>query len=407
MLGRFRLSFTTDAATLQTTSIRLDRKDSELVDLEVALGKAHAQRGQGDQAVAAFVLALALTRDRAGKARIIAEAAPLDGTLEKLAERAAGDAQFHADLARHFAERGNMPLANVQFDKARGLYERSLSERPENDQVATELAQLLFDAARATARAAAGQSKNEPRLDEATKASLRRQALDRLKAARTTLTRLRETGPRDTRLTVAKALIAWQQESDLAGVRDKAALAKLPAEEQKALTRFWADVAKSAEPASPAERIELARFCKMKKLYHTAAGLYASAFAAGPRLADDIGAGHRYNAACYAALAAAGQSVEAARIDDKERTRLRQQALDWLRADLAMRSKLLETGKAADRATVQRNMLHWQRDIDLAGARGAAALAKLPADEQAAWAQLWADVAALLKKAQEKPKSPR
>jgi hypothetical protein len=38
--------------------------------------------------------------------------------------------------------------------------------------------------------------------------------------------------------------------------------------------------------------------------------------------------------------------------------------------------------------------------------RTKAALAKLPADERAAFTQLWADVAALLKKAQAKPKQP-
>ena len=43
-------------------------------------------------------------------------------------------------------------------------------------------------------------------------------------------------------------------------------------------------------------------------------------------------------------------------------------------------------------------------DPDLAGIRDAAALAKLPADEQKAFTQFWADVAALLKKAEEKPK---
>ena len=51
-------------------------------------------------------------------------------------------------------------------------------------------------------------------------------------------------------------------------------------------------------------------------------------------------------------------------------------------------------------------MCHWQQDTDLAGLRDAAALAKLPADQQKACTQLWADVAALLKRAQEKPKSP-
>ena len=46
-------------------------------------------------------------------------------------------------------------------------------------------------------------------------------------------------------------------------------------------------------------------------------------------------------------------------------------------------------------------MLDWQQDIDLAGIRDAAAMAKLPEEEQKAFGQLWADVAALSKKAAE------
>ena len=61
------------------------------------------------------------------------------------------------------------------------------------------------------------------------------------------------------------------------------------------------------------------------------------------------------------------------------------------------------TGKPADRAEVQEAMPHWQQDTDLAGLRDAAALAKLPAEEQKAFTQLWADVAALLKKASGPP----
>ena len=44
---------------------------------------------------------------------------------------------------------------------------------------------------------------------------------------------------------------------------------------------------------------------------HRSARLYAAAFAADPKLADDLKAGHRYNAACFAALAAAGQGEDA------------------------------------------------------------------------------------------------
>ena len=63
------------------------------------------------------------------------------------------------------------------------------------------------------------------------------------------------------------------------------------------------------------------------------------------------------------------------------------------------RAKQLASGRKEDRAAVQQKLRHWQKDTDLAGIRDAAALAKLPADERAAFTQLWADVAALLKKA--------
>jgi hypothetical protein len=47
---------------------------------------------------------------------------------------------------------------------------------------------------------------------------------------------------------------------------------------------------------------------------------------------------------------------------------------------------------------------HRQQDTDLAGIRDKAALDKLPAEEQKAFTQEAADVAALLKKAGEKPR---
>ena len=49
---------------------------------------------------------------------------------------------------------------------------------------------------------------------------------------------------------------------------------------------------------------------------------------------------------------------------------------------------------------VQKTLQHWQQDTDLAGIRDAAALVNLPADEQQACTRLWADVAALQKKAE-------
>jgi serine/threonine-protein kinase len=164
--------------------------------------------------------------------------------------------------------------------------------------------------------------------------------------------------------------------------------------------KFAAFQNRSYTPASNDERLGLAEWCRVKKLPRTATGLYAFAFAADPKLADDLLAAHRYSAACFAALAAAGQGDDAAKLDDQERTRLRQQARDWLRADLALRRQQHQTGEPADRAAVQQALRHWQQDTDLAGIRDAAALAKLSAEEQKAFTQLWAEVAALRKKAE-------
>src|SRR5262249_8995339 len=125
----------------------------------------------------------------------------------------------------------------------------------------------------------------------------------------------------------------------------------------------------------------------------------ADAFAADAKLADDLKAAHRYHAACSAALAAAGQAEDAAKLDDKEKTRLRQQALDWLRADLALRRKQLRSWWPGRAGQARAALAHWQKDPDLASLRDQAALAKLPAQEQKAFARLWADVQALLKKA--------
>jgi hypothetical protein len=159
-----------------------------------------------------------------------------------------------------------------------------------------------------------------------------------------------------------------------------------------------------ALPKDNNERLAFAREAYNRKLTAVATRLWAEALEADPGLANDLRAAHRYNAACAAALAAAGQGEDAAQLDDRERTRLQKQALDWLRADLTLRTKQLESGPPADRAAAQRALLHWQKDPDLAGIRDKEALAKLPAEERAACAKLWADVAALLKKAEEETK---
>jgi Flp pilus assembly protein TadD len=148
-------------------------------------------------------------------------------------------------------------------------------------------------------------------------------------------------------------------------------------------------------PATTEERVALFEWCRCKKLYRTAAGLGAAALAADPKLAADLNAGYRYNAACSASLAGAGQGEDAGKLDEKERARLRKQALDWLRADLdAWRERLdKEPNKAGP--DVQRRMRQWQRNVDLASVRDAEAQARLPEAERQQWQKLWQEVQAL------------
>jgi hypothetical protein len=157
-----------------------------------------------------------------------------------------------------------------------------------------------------------------------------------------------------------------------------------------------------ATPASAGERIELAGLCSLKRLNGAAARFYEQAFAVEPKLATDLRVGHRYSAACAAALAGCGRGADIEKLEDKEKSHLRGQALDWLRADLKAFGLLLE--KEANRAgpSVMAQMRHWHEDRDLAGVRGPEALAKLPEAERHPWQELWNDVADLLKRAEGK-----
>jgi tetratricopeptide (TPR) repeat protein len=158
-----------------------------------------------------------------------------------------------------------------------------------------------------------------------------------------------------------------------------------------------------AQPADPAEGLVLARMCQdYKKLYAAATRFYAEAFAAEPKLAGDLAAQYRYNAACAAALAGCGQGLDAGQLDDQERARLRRQALDWLRADLTQYAAIVDKGPAQARAGVQQRLEHWQQDTDFAGVRGNA-LAKLPEAERAPWQKLWAEVEGLRQRAAKAP----
>jgi Flp pilus assembly protein TadD len=152
-----------------------------------------------------------------------------------------------------------------------------------------------------------------------------------------------------------------------------------------------------AKPADAAEAADLARLCvhPYKRLYATAARLFADAFRDKPELASNLSLQHRFSAAGAAARAGSGQGRDATDLDDQGRAKWRKQALVWLRADLALWAQQLEKAPPQGRAAIGRLLGHWRQNPELAALRDKAGLAKLPEAEQKDCRRFWAEVAAL------------
>ena len=150
------------------------------------------------------------------------------------------------------------------------------------------------------------------------------------------------------------------------------------------------------QPRDAAEALEFAYLAHERLEFAGAARLFALAFRLEPRLADDLGQAHRYNAACCAVLAAAGRSRGEPHPAAAAAAESRRIALEWLRGDLAARSAVLRDGQAADKAQLLQALGHWKVDADLAGVRSAEALGRLPEPERRGWQALWAEVDSLI-----------
>jgi hypothetical protein len=143
------------------------------------------------------------------------------------------------------------------------------------------------------------------------------------------------------------------------------------------------------------DRLAFAQFASDHKKFAFATRLWAEALANNHALSDYGQMQHRYNAARAAVRAAGGPGQEEPPLDDAGRALLRRQALGWLKADLTAWRKVLEADSGEARPNMAQKPSDWKQDSDLAGIRDAAALAKLPADEQKAFTELWADIDAL------------
>jgi hypothetical protein len=120
------------------------------------------------------------------------------------------------------------------------FYEEAFSEDPK---LLDDLRnQHRYNAACAAALVGIGKGRDAAKLDDSERDRLRRQALAWLQADLTCWAWVAAESPKAS-AQVAKSLAHWQQDPDLAGVRDKSALEKLPDVERPAWEKLWADVA--------------------------------------------------------------------------------------------------------------------------------------------------------------------
>ncbi len=147
------------------------------------------------------------------------------------------------DRPRDAAER--VELARMCYDTKRfAAAARFFTEALEADQKLGDdrQAQYRYNAACAASLASIVHAKEESPPDDTSKAKFRGLALGWLKAELEAWTTVLGSGPPQARPAIVQTLNHWQQDTDLAGIRDSESLAKLPEAERKEWQSLWADV---------------------------------------------------------------------------------------------------------------------------------------------------------------------
>jgi tetratricopeptide (TPR) repeat protein len=111
---------------------------------------------------------------------------------------------------------------------------------------------IRYHAARAAALAGCGEGKDADTLDDKERARWRREALTWLRQDLTWWSQVLDNSDAQTNARVGQWVRYWQTDASLAGVRARAALARLPKEEGKQWLRFWSDVDALLRRVSPA-----------------------------------------------------------------------------------------------------------------------------------------------------------
>jgi tetratricopeptide (TPR) repeat protein len=376
-----------EATAAYREAIRLKK---EYAEARNNLGVALRAKGQLDDAIAAYREAIRLKKDYAGAHTNLGNALQDKGQVDEAIAAHREAIRLKKDYAEAHTNLGNALQDKGQVDEAIAAYRQAIRLQKDYAEVHYNLGNALRDKGQVDEAIAAYRQAIRLKKDFAKAhcnlgSVLRRQGrfVEALKALR----HGHELGAQrpDWRYPSAR----WVQQAERLVDLDR----RLPAVLRGETT-----------PASDALRFEFAQLCSLKQLHAAAARFYDEGLAAQPGPAARQPSRQRYNGACAAALAGCGQGKDAVPLDEVARARWRRRALDWLRAELAAWTAVLDKDPAAARAAVQGTLRHWQSDPDLAGLRDAAALARLPEAERQACRQFWIDVAkALAQAGKDKP----
>jgi hypothetical protein len=136
----------------------------------------------------------------------------------------------------HMADLAQQPFNRLTLTAAR-LYRDAFARQPRFADA------LRYNAACCAALAGCGHGKDVSKLTDRDRAGWRGQALDWLRSQLTRCDKALDSPNAQARAVIVQQLRHWQRDSDLAGVREKAALDKLPQTERTAWLNLWSDIA--------------------------------------------------------------------------------------------------------------------------------------------------------------------
>jgi serine/threonine-protein kinase len=261
----------TEAIQHGRVAIQLDPKSS--AGAHVFLGTMLLETGKTDEAIDYLSAALKLDPKLAIAHSYLGSAFRAKGNKDKVIHHAQqalaiepNAAVYLNNLARALHDKGRLEEAIDHFQRAVLLEPKAPVSR-------SNLGVSLYVAACSALQAATGPGSGKAPLGEPEKSSLRRKALNWLRANLKLSAELRNEG-----ITAGWSVVSWRTDPALARVRDPAELVKLPDAERAQWQRFWTDV--SAFIA--ADPLEQGRAFAARRDWAQAARCYARARRGGP-----------------------------------------------------------------------------------------------------------------------------